>query len=140
MKHGPNRTFASPTCCNGGLMYAAIAKNGEPINGIKAGIQASLSLCLVLIAWRNEEDTTTTTTTFATGSGCDMNRRFHDGAKSFRNLARRQSPSSNRARRASGRVTNDSGTSRGSNADEESSELAERNITSHEMIELFEAK
>jgi len=32
-------------------MYAAIAKNGEPINGIKAGSPASLSLSL-----RLEED------------------------------------------------------------------------------------
>lgn len=37
MKHGLNRIFARLRVANGGLMYAAIAKNGEPINGIKAG-------------------------------------------------------------------------------------------------------
>lgn len=52
-------------------MYAAIAKNGEPINGIKAGSPASLSLSLRLDISKR----------MTTGSGRDTNHRFHDSAK-----------------------------------------------------------
>lgn len=37
-------------------MYAAIAKNGEPINGIKAGILGHASVSQVSISQRDDDD------------------------------------------------------------------------------------
>lgn len=52
-------------------MYAAIVKNGEPINGIKAG-EPGVVVFVVQSRYR------------------DTKRRFYDGAKSFRNFALRR--------------------------------------------------
>lgn len=56
-------------------MYAATAKNGEPINGIKAMNPASV----VSVAPSRCHE----------GAVATRNHRFHDGTKSFRNFARR---------------------------------------------------